>query len=52
MGRGRGGGGVGVGGVCVKVLVSYPLQQPGSYWDRSSALPLVGLNPTEVTAYD
>ena len=26
--------------------------QPGSYWDRSSALSLVGLEPTEVTAYD
>ena len=29
-----------------------PVQQPGSYWDRSSELPLVGLEPTEVTAYD
>ena len=23
-----------------------PVQQPGSYWDRSSELPLVGLEPT------
>ena len=30
----------------------HPVQQPGSYWDRSSELPLVGLEPTEVTAYD
>ena len=29
-----------------------PFKQPGSYWDRSSELPLVGLEPTEVTAYD
>ena len=36
----------------VKVGVLRPVQQPGSYWDRSSALPLVGLEPTEVTAYD
>ena len=36
----------------VKVGVSHPVQQPGSYWDRSSVLPLVGLEPTEVTAYD
>ena len=36
----------------VKVGVLRPVQQPGSYWDRSSELPLVGLKPTEVTAYD
>ena len=36
----------------VKVRVLRPIQQPGSYWDRSSELPLVGLEPTEVTAYD
>ena len=34
----------------VKVGVLRPVQQPGSYWDRSSELPLVGLEPTEVTA--
>ena len=32
-----------------KVGVLRPVQQPGSYWDRSSELPLVGLEPTEVT---
>ena len=36
----------------VNVGVLRPVQQPGSYWDRSSELPLVGLEPTEVTAYD
>ena len=36
----------------VGVGVLRPVQQPGSYWDRSSELPLVGLEPTEVTAYD
>ena len=36
----------------VKVGVLRPVQQPGSYWDRSSELTLVGLEPTEVTAYD
>ena len=36
----------------VKVGFLRPVQQPGSYWDRSSQLPLVGLEPTEVTAYD
>ena len=36
----------------VKVGVLRPVQQPGSYWDRSSVLPLVGLEPTEATAYD
>ena len=36
----------------VKVGVLRPVQQPGSYWDRSSELPLVGLEPTEVAAYD
>ena len=35
-----------------KVGVLRPVQQLGSYWDRSSELPLVGLEPTEVTAYD
>ena len=35
----------------VKVGVLRPVQHPGSYWDRSSELPLVGLEPTEVTAY-
>ena len=38
--------------VKVKVGVLRPVQQPGSYWNRSSELPLVGLEPTEVTAYD
>ena len=38
--------------VKVKVGVLRPVQQPGSYWDRSSELPLVGLEPTEVAAYD
>ena len=38
--------------VSIKVGVLRPVQQPGSYWDRSSELPLVGLEPTEVTAYD
>ena len=38
--------------VKVKVGVLRPVQQPGSYWDRSSELPLVGLEPKEVTAYD
>ena len=27
----------------VKVGVLRPVQQPGSYWDRSSELPLVGI---------
>ena len=36
----------------VKVGVLRPVQQPGSYWDRSTELPLVGLEATEVTAYD
>ena len=36
----------------IKFGVLSPVQQPGSYWDRSSELPLVGLEPTEVTAYD
>ena len=36
----------------IKFGVLRPVQQPGSYWDRSSELPLVGLEPTEVTAYD
>ena len=39
-------------GFKVKVGVLRPVQQPGSYWDRSSELPLVGLEPTEVTAHD
>ena len=34
----------------VKVGVLRPVQQPGSYWDRPSELPLVRLEPTEVTA--
>ena len=29
-----------------------PVQQPGSYLDRPSALPLMGLKPTEVIAHD
>ena len=36
----------------VKVGVLHPVQQPGPYWDRSPTLPLVGLEPTDVTAYD
>ena len=43
---------VNVPGTKVKVGVLRPVQQPGSYWDRSSEFPLVGLEPTEVTAYD
>ena len=43
---------LGLRNVKVKVGVLRPVQQPGSYWDRSSELPLVGLEPTEVTAYD
>ena len=35
-----------------EVGVLHPVQQPGSYWDRSSALPLVGLEPIEVRAYN
>ena len=30
----------------VKVGVLRPIQQPGSYWNRSTALPLVGVEPT------
>ena len=41
-----------IGGDKVKVGVLRPFQQPGSYWDKSSALPLVGLEPTEVRACD
>ena len=33
-----------------KVGVLHPIQQPGSYWDGSSELPLVEVDPTEVTA--
>ena len=36
----------------VKVGVLHPVLQPGSYRDRSSAVPLVELEPTEVTACD
>ena len=36
-----------------KVRFLLPVQQPGSYWDRTLALSLVGLEPhTEVTACD
>ena len=35
----------------VKVKVLCPVQQSESYWDRPSGLPLVGLEPTEVTTY-
>ena len=42
--------------VKVKVGVLCPVRQPGGggggYWERSSALSLMGLEPTEVTAYD
>ena len=31
----------------VKGGVLRPVQQPGSYWDRSSAMPLVGVEPTQ-----
>ena len=41
-----------LGGLLGLVGVLRPVQQLGSYWDRSSELPLVGLEPTEVTAYD
>ena len=30
----------------LKVGVLHPVQQPGTYWDRSSALSLVGIKPT------
>ena len=30
-----------------KLGVLRPVQQPGSYWDRSSAMPLVGVEPTQ-----
>ena len=33
--------------VKVKVGVLHPIQQPGPYWDRSSALSLVGVEPTQ-----
>ena len=36
----------------VKLGVLHPVQQPGSFWDRSKAQALVGLKPPEVTAYD
>ena len=36
----------------IKVGVLNAFQQPGSYWDRSRALSLVVLKPTEVTAYE
>ena len=36
----------------VKVGILSPIQQPETYWDRFSAMPLVGLEPTEVTACD
>ena len=29
-----------------KVDVLRPVQQPGSYWERSSVLPLMGVEPT------
>ena len=38
--------------VSVNVGILRLVQQPGSYWDRFSTLPLVGLEPTEVTACD
>ena len=38
--------------MCIKVGGLRPVQQPRSYWDGSSALSLVGLEPTEVTAYE
>ena len=38
--------------VKVKVGILRPVQQTGSYWDRSPALSLLGLEPTEVTSYD
>ena len=41
-----------ISGSKVKVGVLSLVQQPGTYWDRSSALPLVGLGPTEMTVYD
>ena len=31
----------------VKVGVLYPVQQPGSYWDRSAALSLVQVKSTQ-----
>ena len=31
----------------VKVGVLNPVQQPGSYWDRPTVLPLVGVEPTQ-----
>ena len=35
----------------VKIRILHPIQQPGSYWDKPSALPLVGNRPTEVKMY-
>ena len=32
----------------IKVEVLHLVQQPGSYWDRSSALSLVGVEPTHM----
>ena len=40
------------GQVKVKVGVLHPVQQPGSYWDRSTVLQIVGLERTGVAAYD
>ena len=34
----------------VKVGVLFPIEQPGSYWDMTSVLSLLRLEPTEVTA--
>ena len=31
----------------VKVWVLYPIQQPGTYWNRPSSLPLAGVRPTQ-----
>ena len=36
----------------VKIGIFRAVQKPGSYWDRSSALPLVRVKPTAGTAYD
>ena len=36
----------------LKLKFGFYVQKPGSYWKRSSALPLVGLEPTKLTADD
>ena len=35
-----------------KVAALHPIEQSGSYWNRSSELLFVGVEPTQVTACD